>query len=150
MAQWEMLILVKENIEIHELDLEKNSCQKVPWGCSSEEGGGAGRLPKKLESLQCQSTSLTRDRKQASKQKKTHRKYLELERTHTVSHRCERRNEKKRFNRDLSAYSSDQESSDQSHVPSINHQSSADASWVLKIPSGTPPVQCSMLQAWPH
>ena len=30
MAQWEMLILVKENIEIHELDLEKNSCQKVP------------------------------------------------------------------------------------------------------------------------
>lgn len=30
MAQWEMLILVGENFEIHELDLEKTSCQKVP------------------------------------------------------------------------------------------------------------------------
>lgn len=39
MAQWKMLILVEQNIEIHELELEKNSCQKVPQGCSSEEGG---------------------------------------------------------------------------------------------------------------
>lgn len=59
--------------------------------------------------------------------KKTHRKSLELERTHIVSHSCERRNDKKRFNRVLSAYSSDQESSDYSHAPSINSQSSSDA-----------------------
>lgn len=60
--------------------------------------------------------------------KKPHRKSLELERTHIVSHSCERRNDKKRFNRVLSAYSSDQESSDYSHAPSINSQSSSDAS----------------------
>ena len=30
MAQWEVLILVEENVEIHELDLDKSSCQKVP------------------------------------------------------------------------------------------------------------------------
>lgn len=39
MAPWKMLILVEQNIEIHELELEKTSCQKVPQGCSSEEGG---------------------------------------------------------------------------------------------------------------
>lgn len=67
-------------------------------------------------------------RQKTSKQtKKTHRKSLELERTHIVSHSCERRNDKKRFNRVLSAYSSDQESSDYSHAPSINSQSSSDA-----------------------
>lgn len=144
MAQWEVLILVEENVEIHELDLDKSSCQKVPWGCSSEEGGGAGRLPKKLESLQCQSTSLTRDRKQASKQKKPQEILRVGENSHSVSQVWKKW--KKRFNRDLAAYSSDQESSDQSHVPSNNHQSSADASWVVKIPSGTPPAHCSMSQ----
>ena len=85
MAQWKMLILVEQNIEIHELELEKNSCQKVPQGCSSEEGGDGWRLPRKLESLQCQSTSITRDRKQANKQK-TPQKILRVgENSHSVS-----------------------------------------------------------------
>lgn len=85
MAPWKMLILVEQNIEIHELELEKTSCQKVPQGCSSEEGGDGWRLPRKLESLQCQSTSLTRDRKQANKQK-TPQKILRVgENSHSVS-----------------------------------------------------------------
>ncbi|OWJ99993.1 TCEB3 [Cervus elaphus hippelaphus] len=120
MAQWEMLILVGENFEIHELDLEKTSCQK-----KKEEVQEDYQKNWKAFSANPHPSPET-ENKQTNK--KTHRKYLDLERTHTVSHRCERRNEKKRFNRDLSAYSSDQESSDQSHVPSINYQSSADAS----------------------
>ena len=49
MAQWKMLILVEKNLEIHELELEKTSCQKVPQGCSSEGGGGSRLLKQRKE-----------------------------------------------------------------------------------------------------
>lgn len=79
------------------------------------------------------STSLTRDRKQANKQK-TPQKILRVgENSHSVSQLWE-----EKWQRDSTeSYQlilQTQESSDYSHAPSINSQSSSDASWPLRSP----------------
>ncbi|XP_007933905.1 elongin-A [Orycteropus afer afer] len=110
-AQWKKLVPVERSTEPEEQDFEKSTSRKRPRDVLQKEEGMDVDYQENWKASG--SRSYSPDHRQ-----KKHRKLLELERPHKVSHSHERQDERKRGHRISPAYSSDPESSDYGHVQS--------------------------------
>lgn len=110
-AQWKKLVPVERNNETDDQDFEKTSSRKRPRESLQREEEIEGDYQESWKASSSQSYS-------PDHRQKKHRKLLEPERSHKVSHSHERRDERKRCHRVSPPYSSDPESSDYGHVQS--------------------------------
>uniref|UniRef100_A0A8C6R1Q6 Elongin-A n=1 Tax=Nannospalax galili TaxID=1026970 RepID=A0A8C6R1Q6_NANGA len=110
-AQWKKLVPVERNNETDDQDFEKSNSRKRPRDSLQREEELDGDYQESWKASGSQSYS-------PDHRQKKHRKLLEPERPHKVSHSHERRDERKKCHRVSPSYSSDPESSDYGHVQS--------------------------------